>query len=388
MADVLRTAAGVLALLLAAAGCTGAPNPDPGSGREDVPAVGEPSTVLDVGAPRAVHRATALDDGSVLLTGGCSTAGCSGTDVAARAVVVGVGEGVRAVGTMQQPRLSHTATLLADGRVLVAGGYPGEGAPPTASLELYDPATAAFSAAGELLDARADHTATLLPDGRVLVTGGRGIDGNALRTVEIVDPATGRSVRAAPLAAPRTGHTATDTGPCVLLVGGTGTRDVATTSTTIWCAATEQWAPGPDLDRARVKHAAVQLSGGRVWVVGGAPTTESRTRFRDTELLSLGTGRSAPGPALPEGRYKIADAVATLADGRVVVAGGPSLVVLDPRARTLRAVPASAGALGPATLFSTATEIAGGRVLIVGGYDETITPSDAAAVVAVPAFLP
>ncbi len=388
MAVSSRVAAGLLVLLLATAGCTDDPGPDPGSGRSDVPAVDEQSTVLDVGAPRAVHRATALDDGSVLLTGGCSTAGCAGTDVAARAVVVGAAGDVSPGGTMAQPRLSHTATLLPDGRVLVAGGYPGEGAPPTASLELYDPGTASFSAGGELLDPRADHTATLLPDGRVLVAGGRGVDGDALRSVEIVDPVAGTTVAAAPLAAPRTGHTAVDTGPCVLLVGGTGARDAATSSTTLWCVATGKWSPGPDLDRARVKHAAVLLPGGRVWVVGGAPDTESRTRFRDTELLSLDTGRSVPGPALPDGRYKIADAVATLVDGRVAVAGGPRLLVLDPRAGTLRPVPGGGGVLGPATLFSTATGIAGGRVLVAGGYDETITPSDAAAVVAVPSPQP
>jgi hypothetical protein len=68
----------------------------------------------------------------------------------------------------------HTATLLPDGRVLVVGG--GNGTGPTASEELWDPATATFSRAGSLAGARMMHTATLLPDGRVLVVGGSGYD--------------------------------------------------------------------------------------------------------------------------------------------------------------------------------------------------------------------
>ena len=387
----------VAALAALACGCTGdttsgpapGPVPDAPTTGTDAPPETGPDAALDIGLPRAVHRATRLRDGSVLLTGGCSTSGCEGVDAAATAELVEP-DGTAAPGpSMSVGRISHTATLLGDGRVLVIGGYPGEGQPATATMELYDPGTAAFADAGVLRQGRADHTATLLPDGRVLVAGGRGADGRALSTVEIVDVRTGAGsamVTAGPsLPGPRTAHTATRVGDCVLLVGGTGATDLALRSTTTWCAATDGFEAGPPLVRARVKHAVASLPGGGIWVVGGAPSTESRTRFRDTELLLPRTGRFVAGPDLPSGRYKIADAIATLADGRVVVAGGRRLVVFDPATGILAPVDDTLADLGASRSFQTATALRDGRVLVAGGYDRAIDPSAAAWLVPVAA---
>ena len=73
-------------------------------------------------------------------------------------------------GSLGTARHGHTATLLPNGKVLVAGGYSGSGS--LASAELYDPATGTWSATGSLGTARDHHTATLLPNGKVLVAGG------------------------------------------------------------------------------------------------------------------------------------------------------------------------------------------------------------------------
>ena len=375
-----RVLPGLLAVGLLVFGCssdtTSPVPPDPAPTRAGAP--------LDIGLPRAVHRATPLPDGSILLTGGCSAAGCEGVDDAATSEVVAP-DGTTAAGpAMSTGRVSHTATLLPDGRVLVAGGYPGEGQAPTASMELYDPDTDEFADAGELQLGRADHTATLLPDGRVLVAGGRGSDGDALDSVELVDPAAGTVTAAPPLPGPRTAHTATPLDGCVLLVGGTGSTDAALRSTVVWCAAAGSTRPGPSLLRARVKQAAAPLPGGGLWVLGGAPSTESRQRFRDTELLLPGARRFVPGPDLPSGRYKIADAVATLADGRVVVAGGRRLVVFDLATRRLQVVEGDAADLGTTRSFQTASTLPGDRVLVAGGYDREIAPTALAWLVDVP----
>jgi hypothetical protein len=74
-------------------------------------------------------------------------------------------------GSLATARLEHTATLLPNGKVLVAGGYTGTTY--LASAELYDPASGTWTATGSLVTARGIHTATLLPNGKVLVVGVR-----------------------------------------------------------------------------------------------------------------------------------------------------------------------------------------------------------------------
>jgi hypothetical protein len=365
-----RLAAALVTLALATA-CTG-----DGPSRDPTPGQGPPaasySTSLDLA--RAVHRAVVLRDGRVLLTGGCSTAGCEGVDAAARSALFDPRSGLFSDGpAMAEPRVSHTATLLPDGRVLVIGGYPAEGAAPTGSMEIYDPQRNRFLRFGSLQVPRADHTATLLPNGLVLVAGGRGADGRALDSVELVDPRTGDVQPAPPLPGPRTAHTATEIPGGVLLIGGTGTGAVAMRSTVEYVTAAGRWRSGPDLLRARVKHAAAALPDGRVLVVGGAPSVESRHRFADTELVDPVAARSVPGPRLTDGRYKIGDAVAVLPDGRVAIAGGRTVEVFDPRTGLIRTVPGSG--LGRRRSFQTATALSDTQVLVAGGYDSSIRPT-------------
>ena len=116
-----------------------------------------------------------------------------------------------ATGSMVVARARHTATLLANGTVLIVGGTsPGAGPYALATAELYDPSTRRFSATGSMSMPRTSHTATLLPDGRVLITGGNasGLSG-AAATAELYDPATGRFARRGQMSAPRFGHSAT-----------------------------------------------------------------------------------------------------------------------------------------------------------------------------------
>jgi hypothetical protein len=93
-----------------------------------------------------------------------------------------------ASGNLNTARCYHTATLLPDGKVLVAGGYAGPGVPLN-SAEVYDPATGAWTASGNLNTGRNSHTATLLPDGKVLVAGG--YSGGFLNSAEVYDRGLG-----------------------------------------------------------------------------------------------------------------------------------------------------------------------------------------------------
>jgi hypothetical protein len=116
-------------------------------------------------------------------------------------------------------RNGHTATLLTNGQVLVAGGYPNTGnANDTASAELYDPHSGSFSATGSMADKRNHHSATLLLDGRVLVAGGVHMPG--ANTAELFDPASGTFSPAGTMATSRVLHTATLLSAGRVLVAG------------------------------------------------------------------------------------------------------------------------------------------------------------------------
>src|SRR5262249_3223989 len=136
------------------------------------------------------HSATLLTDGKVLVVGGSRPNGAS----LARSEVYDPATGTWAhSGNLAQSRTLHTATLLRDGRVLVAAGF-NTSLPirhhQLNSAELSAPANGKWTSTGSLATARSLHTATLLPDGRVLVAGGYNFL-TPLASCEIYDPASG-----------------------------------------------------------------------------------------------------------------------------------------------------------------------------------------------------
>jgi hypothetical protein len=94
---------------------------------------------------------------------------------------------------MQIARASHTSTLLPDGTVLIAGGFGGSGTEsnPYRSTEIYDPRTESFQSAGNMSIGRSGHTATLLKNGKLLIAGGWTGRYNVRRSAELYDPGTG-----------------------------------------------------------------------------------------------------------------------------------------------------------------------------------------------------
>ena len=140
-----------------------------------------------------------LPNRQVLVTGGCGLSSLASAELYDPATGVWT-----TTGSMATARWQHTATLLRNGRVLVAGGGDGHGNS-FSSAELYDPATGVWTATGSMATARGGHTATLLPDGRVLVAGGF----NFLSSAELYDPATGMWTATGSMATGRSFPTAT-----------------------------------------------------------------------------------------------------------------------------------------------------------------------------------
>jgi hypothetical protein len=213
----------------------------------------------------------------------------------------------------------------------------------------------------------------LLPDGRVLIAGGRGADGGALRSVEIVDTARSVVTDGPNLPEPRTAQAAALFEGDVLLIGGNTVSHRAVASTLRYRQQEWRWIPGPSLAWARVKHAAVTLPQGGVLVIGGSEAAESRDAFSVTEVLWPGSDQFRPGPRLTEGRYKLTDAAAVLSDGRVAVAGGPTVDVIDAAADSVDVV--NSPSLGAARAFQTVNLVSEMTVLVAGGYDAAIVPT-------------
>jgi hypothetical protein len=327
-------------------------------------------TAIELRQPRAVHHATKLLDGRILFTDGCTLPGCGGFEEAQVSELFDPRTGSFKRGPkMLHPRASGTATLLADGRVLLTGGYPGEGQPPQNTAEVYDPAAGRFEPVAAMTTARAEQSATLTPDGRVLIAGGRNADGQALRSTEWFDPDTDTFTPGPALDVARTAHAAVLAGGHVVLIGGL-VSDQATASTSV--LTDSEWRAGPRLATPRVKLGAVALDDRHVLVVGGSHSTEGRDRLRTSEVVNIVQGTVRPGPALSEGEYKLDGAVAKLDDGRVVIAAGSRINIYHPDSNMMSVLRQPVMGV---RFFVTATPVTNNEVLIAGGYDPAIKPT-------------
>lgn len=193
--------------------------------------------------------------------------------------------------SMANGRFGHTATLLADGRVLVAGGFTGHDNRAFRECEIYDPATNRWSRAAPMLMPRGWGRAVTLNDGRVMVIGGLTSGWWGKMTYagnEIYDPATDTWTRAAS-SARRTGHTATKLADGrILVTGGSNStkypaRYGSLTSAEIYDPATDHWTAAAPLPRPRGEHTAALQPDGKVLVAGYAIEHDDGEQTRSKE---------------------------------------------------------------------------------------------------------
>lgn len=154
------------------------------------PVTGTFSQTGNMNYQRWLHTATLLIDGRVLITGGTSSNSTQQQDdasILSSAEIYDPSTGTFSLtGTMNYPRITHTATPLSNGNVLIAGGSGGSSIGNVANAEFYDPSVNQFRIGSSMITPRGSHSATLLSSGKVLVAGGQ--NGPQLRSAELFTP--------------------------------------------------------------------------------------------------------------------------------------------------------------------------------------------------------
>lgn len=324
-----------------------------------------PSTFTATGnmsGGRVSHTATLLNDGRVLIAGGSQLSQPPGRSLfLASAELYDPSTGTFSMtANMTTSRRGHTATLLPNGNLLIAGGAADEFSA-LASAELYDPSTGTFTAASDMTMARQWHAATLLSNGKVLITGG---SAGALATAELYDPATGAFTPAGNMTTPRSGHKATLLPDRkVLIVPGEEGPDFE--SAEFYDPETDKFSP-TDWKSIDIMVAATAslLTNGKVLVTLNVQECDYNSDIAElydssTRVFSY-TGKMAYGICRPTGTL--------LSDGTVLIAGGWFSSGL--RAQLYDPVSATFFPTGEMTTGrhdQTATLLSDGSVLIAGG---------------------
>jgi hypothetical protein len=290
---------------------------------------------------------------------------------------------------MLTPRVLHTATLLPNGKVLVAGGIiTNQPALRTPAAELFDPVKGGWTATAPMAFARINHTATLLPNGTVLVAGGEGEQG-AAPSAEIFEPATCTWKKTSPPTMARNLASATLLPNGKVLVAGGDSKG----TTELYDPLKHIWTSAHKMKDVRMPQPAVLLCDGQVLAAGGSE--KFGNVWASTELYTPTRGTwVTPGPF---NQVSWGHTATLLPNGQVLVVGGgqpgPSVAtaeLFDPgtmRWSVLISTNADANGLSSAKLFEpmsgkwseagnlaeprcqpTATLLTNGQVLIAGGW--------------------
>jgi N-acetylneuraminic acid mutarotase len=259
--------------------------PSPATTRAEVydPTTGTWSLTGNLHTPRILHSATLLWNGKVLVVGGDDGKGGEDSSPLITAELYDPQTGVWSfTGNLNVALEEHTATLLQDGRVLVAGGYNHSHA---ISAQIYDPDAGSWSSVGSLsLNNRFNHTAILLPDGRVLIVGGIFILGNVVDTAELYDPMAGKLSSTGPLNFSRMGHTATLLPNGKVLIAG-GSLFGSLISSELYDPSTGTWSFTDNLNTARTNHTTTLLYDGKVLIAGGRRSSAGNDSILDSVEL-------------------------------------------------------------------------------------------------------
>jgi N-acetylneuraminic acid mutarotase len=340
------------------------------------------SSTGSMSSPRYAHTATLLSDGKVLVVGGNGPqSAITETTLASSELYDPVSGAWTVTGSLKVARHAQTATLLHNGTVLIAGGddFANGGGSTFASAEIYDPAAGSWTPTASLASARTEHTATLLPNGTVLVAGGSvfntivgPLSPSVLASAEIYDPVARTWTPTGSLATARASHTATLLpNGTVFVAGGSNTSSVVS-SAEIYDPAAGTWTPTGSLSTVRALHTATLLPNGTVLVAGGLD--KQGLSLSSSEIYDPGAGSWRTTGRLYVSRYT--HTATLLPSGTVLVVAGDSsgasggISGMTPTAEIYNPVSGtwtSTGSLGSGRDGHTATLLPNGTALIAGG---------------------
>ena len=324
---------------------------------------------------RSLHTATRLANGSVLIAGGYDTTLAT---LASAEIYDPITRAFTATGSMGAGRVAAEATQLRNGRILMVGGQDASGNA-IASAELYDPITGTFSPTGSLLTPRLNPTITLLKGGRVLVAGGyEGTgSGTPLATAEIYKPKTGRFEETGSMRTARRNATATLLRNGTVLVAG-GYNGKAVNSPELFNPKSGSFSPVAEMSTPRRYPTASLLPNGAVLMGGGFATATGDVLKSSERFVRRSWSRlTAAGRFVKDGMMHTARGRHTATQvnrNTILMAGGYDGVVplasaelYDIARQTFK----EAGSMHTARYRHTATPLKNGTVLIVGGADSS-----------------
>jgi hypothetical protein len=325
------------------------------------PTVGTVVPATPMLEPRSGHSATLLSNGKVLIAGGMRR----NQDFYRSAELYDPATGkFSSTGAMNVARVGPAAVLLRSGKVLIAGGWVGHGA--TDAAELYDPATGKFNSIAKMTALRGRPTATLLNNGDVLIAGGADHDSpGGVATAEVFHPDTLKFEGLAPMHRARIAHTATLLKDGRVLIAG-GRGEAVNASAEIYDPKTKQFVLTGNMLVARYKHTAGLLPDGRVLVAGGSDERDWNGALSSAEVYDPRNGKFTTAASLNDSRFKLPDEAAQVGSGDLLIAGGSKEVeIFDPHTGKFRV---ASGQLTDTWHYMTETRLNDGTVLLAGGY--------------------
>lgn len=309
---------------------------------------------------RSGHTATLLPDGKVLIAGGMRR----NQDFYKSAELFDPATGkFQPTGEMHEHRVGQIAVLLRSGKVLIAGGWVGPGG--TDSAELYDSATGSFTMIAKMTMPRGRPSATLLADGDVLIAGGEIRDNEPVATAEIFHAKTLSFQPVSSMHHARIAHTAILLNDGRVLIAG-GYSDNVISSAELYDPAKDTFTETGSLGTARSKHTAGLLPDGKVLIAGGSDSRGWNGNLNSAEIYDPASGKFTPASPMNDSRFKLPDEAVQLPSGKLLIAGGSEDVeVYDP---AIGKFLVAAGQMSDSRHYMSETRLKDGSVLLAGGY--------------------